>query len=71
MDSQDIFIKPQEQIQDQIQEKTKKKQKKPMTPERKEVLLENLRKGRAKYLGSSTRNDHGSRITKGEFSIQR
>ena len=49
MDSQDIFIKPQEQNQDQIQEKAKRKQRKPMTPERKEVLLENLRKGRAKY----------------------
>jgi len=50
MDNTDIFIKPEhQQTEEQPPEKPRKNQRKPMTPERKEILLENLRKGRAKY----------------------
>ena len=43
MDNTDIFIKPTEP-----EEKQRKKQRKPMTEDRKALLLENLRKGREK-----------------------
>ena len=44
MDNTDIFIKDTEP-----EEKPRKKQRKPMTEDRKAILLENLRKGREKY----------------------
>jgi len=50
MDNTDIFIKPEyQQTEEPPPENPRKKQRKPMTPERKEILLENLRKGREKY----------------------